>query len=184
MYGSLCLHIWEIFIQRIHTLFPIHEFAARMQISEQEFGVSRKCAMRNSKNLGRSALPGPRPAERQQEAWSKVVVQPPPPPRNLQIMAYAPKSVSFGINAFKAFWGILKNRTLTIWDPSEYEALGQSAPIVAPLSVVLPGPRIFSIPSKTWERRCPNWDVLLKSINNEICSVVTKKLFPYCRLLH
>ena len=41
-----------------------------------------------------------RPAERQQEAGGKVVIQGPP---NLQIMAYAPKRVLFGIKAFKAF---------------------------------------------------------------------------------
>ena len=52
----------------------------------------------------------------------------PPPLHNLQIMAFAPKRVSFGIKAIKTFWGIFKNKALTIWGPSEYEALGQSAP--------------------------------------------------------
>ena len=41
------------------------------------------------------------------------------PPPNLQIMDYAPKRVSFGIKAFKAFWGILKDKAPTIWGPSE-----------------------------------------------------------------
>ena len=66
---------------------------------------------------------------RQQEARGKVVIQSPSP--NLQIMAYAPKRVSFGIKAFKAFWEILKNKALTIWGSSAYEALGQSAPFAS-----------------------------------------------------
>ena len=66
-------------------------------------------------------------AERQQEARDKVVIQRLVPPPNYHIMAYAPKRVSFGIKAIMAFWGILKNKALTIWGLSEYEALGQSA---------------------------------------------------------
>ena len=54
-------------------------------------------------------------------------------PPDLQIVAYAPKRVSFGIKASKAFWGILKNTAFTIWGPSGYEALGQSAPLAPPL---------------------------------------------------
>ena len=65
--------------------------------------------------------PGPQRGNRRPGAkWSSRA----PPPPNLQIMAYVPKRVSFGIKAFKAFWGILKNKALTIWGPSEYEALG------------------------------------------------------------
>ena len=61
-------------------------------------------------------------------ARGKVVIQSPPPP-NLEIMVYAPKRVSFGIKAFKAFSRILKNKALTIWSPSGYEVLEQSAPL-------------------------------------------------------
>ena len=34
--------------------------------------------------------------------------------------------------AFKAFWGIVKNKAFTTWGLSEYEGLGQSAPPCSP----------------------------------------------------